>query len=72
MPKEKKNWVNKLKKNVQTILKGPGHSPAGKKHLAKQKKKKAALKGFSTRTRRELSYLSDADRKAVLKALGRK
>lgn len=53
-------------------LMGMYHSPAGKKHLAAQKKKKAEEKGFSHRTRKQLSYLSDADRKAVLDALRRK
>ena len=30
--KKKGTWVSRLKKNIAS-LKGPGHSPAGKKHL---------------------------------------
>lgn len=33
--KKKGTWVSRLKKNVQSVVTGPGHSPAGKKHLRK-------------------------------------
>lgn len=38
MPKDKhkNSWVSRLKKDIQSILKGPGHSPAGKKYAKKQ------------------------------------
>ncbi len=34
--KKKGSWVSRLKKSVAS-LKGPGHSPAGKKYLAKKR-----------------------------------
>lgn len=69
MPKS--NWVSRLKKSIAS-LKGPGHSRAGKKYLVKQKKKKAATAGLSGRTKRELSYYSETDQKAILEALGKR
>jgi len=53
MPKKKKStWVSRLKKRVQSVL-GPGHSPAGKKYLAKKKPYKTlATKGVEDRLRR--------------------
>ena len=35
--KKKNSWVTRLKKGVKTALTGPGHSPAGKKHLSKKR-----------------------------------
>lgn len=35
--KKRGTWVSRLKKSVQSVVKGPGHSPAGKKYLAKKK-----------------------------------
>ena len=64
-------WVYALKKNVNRILKSR-HSKAGKKELARAKAKKEEQKGFSYRTRTQLDGLSDADRKAVMKAMGGK
>ena len=37
-PKKKENWVSRLKKNI-AALKGPGHSPAGKRYIKSQKAK---------------------------------
>ena len=66
-------WVKKLKKNVKSALTGKaGHSKAGKKELARIKSKKEEQKDFSYRTRRQLDGLSDADYKAVMKAMGGK
>lgn len=41
MPKDKhkSTWVSRLKKGVQTALKGAGHSPAGKKYIKSQEAK---------------------------------
>ncbi|KKN68756.1 hypothetical protein LCGC14_0447760 [marine sediment metagenome] len=39
-PKKKSNWVSRLKEAVGILAKGVKHSPAGKKYLAGQKKKK--------------------------------
>ena len=30
--KKKGTWVSRLKKSVQSVVGGPGHSPAGKKY----------------------------------------
>ena len=35
--KKKGTWVSRLKKGVKTALVGPGHSPAGKKYIAKRR-----------------------------------
>ena len=35
--KNKGSWVSRLKNGVTTALAGPGHSPAGKKYLAKKR-----------------------------------
>lgn len=35
--KKKDNWVSKLKENIRLLLKGPKHSPAGKKYLEKKR-----------------------------------
>jgi len=43
-----------------------------KKELARIKSKKEEQKGFSYRTRTQLDGLSDADREAVMKAMGGK
>ena len=32
--KKRGSWVSRLKKSVQSVVKGPGHSPAGKKYIA--------------------------------------
>lgn len=76
MPKEQYNRENtqlaRLKKNIKTILTGSGHSPAGKKYLAAVKKKKATQIGLGRQSKRMLKNLSDADYKAVMKALGKK
>lgn len=68
----KNNWVKRLKENIKVLLKGPKHSPAGKKHLAAVKKKKTEQTGLSRQAKKQLSYLSDADYKAVMKAMRRK
>jgi hypothetical protein len=35
---KKENWISRLKKGVQSVMKGPGHSKAGKKYVKKQTK----------------------------------
>ncbi len=37
--KKKSNWVSRLKESVGLLSKGPKHSPAGKKYLAKQRQR---------------------------------
>lgn len=55
MPKKKKStWISRLKKDIGVLLKGPGHSPAGKKYTKKQKQRGAktmATKGIEQRLR---------------------
>jgi len=48
----KKNWVSRLKRDVGALLKGAGHSPAGKKYLKKQTAKgmKLGKKGKVVKT----------------------
>lgn len=43
MPK-KKNWATRLKKDIQSVLKGAGHSPAGKKYTKAQAAKGKVMK----------------------------
>ena len=63
-PKKKKsNWVSRLKKSVAS-LKGPGHSPAGKKYAAKQKQYTSmATKGVERRLK--AAGLTDAEIKKL-------
>lgn len=74
MPKDKhkSSRYSRLKKDIRSILSGPGHSPAGKKYVAKMKKKRAEQKGFSGGTKRQLQGLSKADYNEVMKAMGRR
>ena len=70
--KKKENWVSKLKKSI-AALKGPGHSPAGKKYIAKQKRKTEPvyfkhIKRKSAKTRLREAGISDKE----LRALGYK
>lgn len=41
---KKSNWVSRLKKDIGVLLKGPGHSPAGKRYIKSQKAKGMKLK----------------------------
>lgn len=63
-PKKKKsNWVSRLKKSVAS-LKGPGHSPAGKKYAVKQKQYTSmATKGVERRLK--AAGLTDAEIKRL-------
>ena len=70
--KKKLSWIEKLKMGATGYIKEKYHSPAGRKYLQTQKEKKADVRGFTGRTKRELKGLSDADYKAVMKALGKK
>ena len=64
----KNTWVKQLKKGVQSVLKGPGHSKAGKKEVARINVRREEQKGMSRQVRGQLEGLSDADYKAVMKA----
>jgi hypothetical protein len=70
--KRRSSRISRLKRGIKSILSGPGHSPAGKKYVAKVKKKKAEMKGFTGGTKRQLQGLSKADYNAVMNAMGRR
>ncbi|KKN69822.1 hypothetical protein LCGC14_0437680 [marine sediment metagenome] len=63
-PKKKKsNWVSRLKKSVASLW-GPGHSPAGKKYIAKKKQYTSlATKGVERRLK--AAGLTDAEIKRL-------
>lgn len=71
--------LKRLRK-LRELYQKPKHSPAGYRYLQEQKqtkrlrrktkkKKKVESAGFSGRTKRELSYYSETERKEILKAL---
>jgi hypothetical protein len=51
MAKKKEDLITKTKKRLASIF-GPGHSPAGKRHLKQEKAKKQKEKSWSEPTKR--------------------
>jgi len=66
-------WTERLKKDVKSILKGAGHSPAGKKHLKKKKNEKQSVYFKHIKRKSDIERLKDAGlTKDDLKSLGYK
>lgn len=73
MPRKKKptGYFSKLKKNIKSVLKGAGHSKAGKKHLKSKKKKTESVYFKNVKRKSTGQQLKDAGlTKDDLKSLG--
>jgi len=63
---KKSNWVSRLKKDIKTLLSGPGYSPAGKKYL-KESKRGTTVKQLYKRIKQDNPGLSDSDAMQIAK-----